>query len=256
MSHPEQQQDTLPFLNLLPNLVTLLGLCAGLTSIRFTLSGGYEIAAALIVVAAVIDALDGRLARRLKATSDFGAELDSLADFLNFGVAPGILVHAVLLGGTGGLGWILVLVFACCCCMRLARFNVGRIALTEDEPDDIDEVAAKQDEFVGVPAPAGALLGLLPAFLTFEGTIDAGAVPFASAVWLGLVGAAMISTLRTPSVKSVRVQKRWIGVVIIGAIALIGLMVARFWLTMIIIDLLYLAALARLLVGRFRRQPE
>ena len=116
----------LPLLQLVPNLVTILGLCAGLTALRFAFAGRFEAAAALIVFAAVLDGFDGLLARRLDAASRFGAELDTLADFFNFGVAPAFLVYQLALTGAPDLGWTAALVFAVCACLRLARFNVHR----------------------------------------------------------------------------------------------------------------------------------
>ena len=143
-----------PIRVLVPNMVTLLALCAGITSIRMGVDGRYELAVSLIVLAAVFDALDGRIARFLKGTSRFGAEMDSLADFVNFGVAPAVLVYLWSLESMKNLGWIVCLAFALCCAMRLARFNVAL--------DDEDAPAWKSNFFSGVPAPAGAAIALLP----------------------------------------------------------------------------------------------
>lgn len=238
MSKNQTEQDTLPFLTLLPNLVTMLGLCAGLTSIRFVLVEEFQVAAGLIIFAALIDGLDGQLARRLKATSDFGAELDSLSDFLNFGVAPALLVFQYLLADARGAGWIFVLVYISCCCLRLARFNVAKDAVPEDG-------VAHPDHFVGVPAPAGALLVLLPVFLSFEDVIDASAVPLFTAVYLGLIGAIMVGRLPTFSPKSVLVPKDKIVWILIATAVVVGAMLTRFWLSMILIDLVYAGSLVR-----------
>jgi CDP-diacylglycerol--serine O-phosphatidyltransferase len=237
----ESDRRSLPLLGLLPNLVTVLGLCAGLTSIRFMLDGDYRFAAGLIVLAAIIDGLDGLLARRLKATSDFGAELDSLADFLSFGVAPALLVFLALLSEAPGIGWLSVLVFAVCCCLRLARFNVSKGL----------EMAGERHpkaQFVGVPAPAGALLALLPMFMLFDGNLDASAVPILTAAWLALVGAMMFSQLPTISPKSVLIPRDKIVWVLIATTILIGLLLTRFWLALILFDLAYIVLLARSLV--------
>lgn len=243
------EQDSLPFLNLLPNLVTILGLCAGLTSIRFVFGGNYEMASILILFAALIDGLDGQLARRLKATSEFGAELDSLSDFLNFGVAPALLVFEYLLGGARGAGWIFVLVYVSCCCLRLARFNVTRL------PVPAAEAPPRRAHFVGVPAPAGALLALLPVFLSFEGLADPSAVPLLTALYLGLVGAAMVSRLPTFSPKSILVPKDRIVWLLIATAMIAGALLTRFWLSMIVADLIYVGSLLRsaVLVARRRR---
>lgn len=238
-------REKLPFVNLLPNLVTILGLCAGLTSIRFAIGGDYRFAAGLIVFAALLDGLDGLLARRLKATSDLGAELDSLSDFLNFGVAPGLLVFQVMLADIGGAGWLFVLVFTICCCLRLARFNVTKALETSGEQEP-------KKHFVGVPAPAGALLALLPVFLLFEDIVDPDSVPFPTAAWLGVVGALMVSQLSTFSPKSVFIRRDKIVWLLIATAIVIGGLLTRFWLSLILIDMAYMLLLTRSLVLRVR----
>ncbi len=247
------ERGTMPFLMLLPNLLTVLGLCAGLTSIRFTLADRFEMAAALIIFAALIDGIDGRLARRLQASSEFGAELDSLADFLNFGVAPALLVFQHALSDSAGFGWTFALVYACCCCFRLARFNVTRDAAT-----DADVMAGRR-HFVGVPAPAGALLALLPIFLTFAGVIDSAALPVLTSLHLGLVGLAMVSRIPTLSPKAIFVPREHVLWVLIAVAAVTGLMLTRFWWAMILLDLAYAALLVpaaiRLIKARRRKKP-
>ena len=145
-----------PVRAVLPSLVTLVALCAGLTSIRMTVEHRYEMAVLLILAAAVLDGIDGRIARFLKSTSRFGAELDSIADFVNFGVAPAMLIYVWGLGELRSLGWIAVLIYVISAALRLARFNV---ALDAGKPD------WHGGFFVGVPAPAGALIVLLPVYL-------------------------------------------------------------------------------------------
>ncbi len=141
---------------LIPNFFTLLGLCAGLSSIRMAIEHRYDLAIGLIVLAAFLDGVDGRVARLLKGTSRFGAELDSLADFVNFGVAPAVMIFTWGLGDLKSLGWIVVLIFAICSSLRLARFNA---ALDEERPQ------WQTAYFVGVPAPAAAIIVLLPLYL-------------------------------------------------------------------------------------------
>ena len=220
---------TLSFLHLMPNLVTILGLCAGLTSIRFALTERWEIAAALILFAAVIDGLDGLIARKLNAVSPFGAELDSLSDFVNFGVAPAVLVYAFTLDDLGGAGWVFALVFAIGCCLRLARFNVGRTA-----PD-----APTRTHFTGVPAPAGAVLGLLPLFLALDGLVDVTRAPLAVGVWLGIVGGLMVSRLPTLSPKALRIPRENAAWVLVGLTVVIGIAFTRFWLLMVLVCVAY-----------------
>lgn len=239
---------TVPFLHLMPNLVTIIGLCAGLTSIRFTLAERWDVAAALIIFAAVIDGLDGLIARRLNAASSFGAELDSLSDFVNFGVAPGLLVYLFALSDLRGPGWVFVLVFIICCCLRLARFNVNR-----DAPHPGGRVS-----FVGVPTPAGAMLGLLPVFLTLAGLADARALPVLVAPYLGLVGLLMVSRLRTPSIKGTRVARERVGLVLVGAAFVMGVAFTDFWLLMVLACLAYGAILlhAAATAARTRRSES
>jgi CDP-diacylglycerol--serine O-phosphatidyltransferase len=139
-----QRFRQVPVRFLLPNLITLLALASGITAIRLGIEGRYELAVGAIIVAIVLDAMDGRLARLLKGTSRFGAELDSLADFLNFGVAPAILMYIWSLNAMRGMGWLIALSFAICCALRLARFNVAL--------DDPDKPVWAPNFFTGAPA--------------------------------------------------------------------------------------------------------
>jgi len=175
---------------LLPNMITLLALCSGVTAIRFAFEGRYELAVASVMLAVVLDAVDGRLARFLKGTSRFGAELDSLADFVNFGVAPAILLYVWSLNSLRTLGWVICLVLAICCALRLARFNVAL--------DDPNKPAWANRFFTGAPAPAGAGLALLPFYLGFLGIIDEG---HGWALLIGpyVVGVALLMVSRVPT---------------------------------------------------------
>ena len=223
---------SMPLVMLLPNLVTLLGLCAGLTSMRYVMLEMYEAAAALIVLAALVDGLDGMLARKLNAASPFGAELDSLSDFVCFGVAPGFFVYHFALQDLGGPGWIVVLVFPLGACLRLARFNVNR---------DVPLPPGVKPHFTGVPAPAGAMLGLLPVFLALAGWLDARQVPFLVALYLALVGVLMISRLPTPSLKAVRVPRSMALAVLLGVTLYLAALATRPWQVLVLTDLAYLA---------------
>ena len=156
------------FNRLVPNIITVGALSAGLTAIRFAFEGRWQFAVTAILVAAVLDALDGRMARLLKSASDFGAELDSLSDVIAFGVAPAIVVYLWVLSGVEGPGWIAVLFFTVCCALRLARFNTS-----------IDKLPPyAYNYFTGVPAPAGAGLAILPMIsrrsVSWSGTSRAG----------------------------------------------------------------------------------
>jgi len=150
-----------PLRLIVPNMVTLLALCSGLTGVRMALEGRWEFAVGAVLIAAVLDGLDGRVARLMKGTSKFGAELDSLADFVNFGVVPALMLYIWILKDAGSLGWISALIFAICAALRLARFNVAL--------DDPNKPVWASRFFTGVPAPAGALTVLLPLYFDFLG---------------------------------------------------------------------------------------
>ncbi len=138
---------------LLPNILTLAGVCLGISSIKFSIDGNYSLAITLIVIAAILDALDGRIARLIKGTSEFGKELDSLTDFVSFGIAPAFILYFWELNNYGKLGWAITLTYSVCCVLRLARFNLTKIEATEDW---------KNNFFEGIPSPAGGLLILMP----------------------------------------------------------------------------------------------
>ncbi len=188
----------IPVRTLLPNLITLLALCAGLTAIRVAVENNIQLALAAIVLAALLDGIDGRLARMLKGTSRFGAELDSLADFVNFGVAPALILYFWGLHELKSAGWIAALVFAICAGLRLARFNV----MSEDPT----RPAWAGNFFTGIPAPAGAITVLLPIYLNFLG-LPYGLV----VVWLTLfytLAIALLMVSRLPVFSGKRVGKR------------------------------------------------
>jgi CDP-diacylglycerol---serine O-phosphatidyltransferase len=229
----ERKQESLSIFQLLPNVVTILGLCAGLTAIRFLMVGRYDYAVMLIVVAAALDGLDGLLARRLDAASPFGAELDSLSDFLNFGVVPALLVYQFALSDSYATGWVFVLVYSICGCLRLARFNVNRDA---PKPEG-------RATFTGVPAPGGALLALFPLFLSFMGLLDAAAYPLAYGIYMMVIGLLMTSRVPTLSSKSVRVPRDKSSLVLIGAAIFVGLLLTRFWLLMTLVSGAYMGVI-------------
>jgi len=193
---------------LFPNMVTIIGLCAGLSSLRFALHEKWELAAAFIIIAAFIDAVDGRLARMLNSTSSFGAHLDSLADFLNFGVAPVFALYLWKTSEIKGLGWALVLFFAVCAVIRLARFN------TDLETDKKDK---KKDYFVGIPAPAGALIVLSPMIFDFALKLQYPELfahiaftqnPYFVCALVAFTAILMASRIPTFSFKNIKVPKK------------------------------------------------
>jgi CDP-diacylglycerol---serine O-phosphatidyltransferase len=217
-----------PMRIILPNLVTLLALCMGLTAIRFAIEGQFEIAVIAVVVAAVLDGLDGRIARALRGTSRFGAELDSLADFVGFGVAPALILYFWSLNQFKSLGWFAALVFVIAAALRLARFNVMI--------DDPNRPAWQAHFFTGMPAPAGALVSLLP--LYFHLSVLAvpnvrALVPFEIAYVL-IVALLMASRIPHFSGKKIgRVPREYVIVVLFGIVACL-LLLAIFTMEMLI----------------------
>lgn len=226
----------LHILQLLPNLVSILGLCAGLTAIRFAIDGRFATAVALIGLAAALDALDGRLARMLKSESAIGAELDSLGDFVNFGVVPGMVLYLWGLKGEASLGWIAVLIYAICCMLRLARFNVGNKRTDGQEP-------AERTSFIGVPSPAGAMLVLSPIYLAFCFAGDVHIPGAAVAVWMVAMGALMISRIRTPSLKRVTIYAEDARYVLVAVAAVVAALLTYPWVTLLALACIYLAAI-------------
>jgi len=229
---------------LIPNILTLLALCAGLTSIRFGLHGLWQQAVGAIMLAAVLDGLDGRVARLLHGTSQFGAELDSLSDFVCFGVAPAMLLYFWSMQQAGGAGWALVLLFSVCCALRLARFN------TMIGQPDLPPYA--YNFFTGVPAPAAAGLVLFPMVLTFQvgpGYFDH---PPVVAVFLLGVSFLMVSKVPTFSGKKVRVPHRWVLPVLLLVGLLAAFLVSEPWLTLACLGALYLGMIP-VSVSSFRR---
>ncbi|WP_439596202.1 CDP-alcohol phosphatidyltransferase family protein [Falsiroseomonas sp.] len=236
--------EGLSFNRLIPNILTMLGLCAGLVAIRAAIEDRFALAAALIVVAAVIDGLDGRLARLLKATSRFGAEFDSLADFLSFGVAPAMVLYLWSMHTVGPLGFVPCLLFAVCSALRLARFNASLDIGPAPKP------AYAYNFFTGVPAPAGAGCALFPLFgaLAFSewGWLNTGAAirhPILVGTVLVVVGVLMVSTLPTWSFKNFRVPRFMVLPLLLGVGLYVALLVAEPWAALAAGGLIYLGML-------------
>jgi CDP-diacylglycerol--serine O-phosphatidyltransferase len=239
------------FNRIVPNLLTLIGLCAGLTALRFAYEGRFGPAAVAIVVAGAIDGLDGRLARLLKATSRFGAELDSLADFLCFGVAPAFMLFCWSLQWAGGIGYVPCLIFAVCMALRLARFNAAL--------DGAPGPAYTYNFFTGVPAPAGAGVVLFPLFLGLEARqvgwdwlLSFAQFPLFCA--LVLVGTAflLVSTLPVWSFKNFKVPHEYVLPMLLGAVTFAAVLVAEPWAALAAAGLIYLGMLP-FSVRSFRR---
>jgi CDP-diacylglycerol---serine O-phosphatidyltransferase len=224
-----------PVRYLLPNLITLLALCSGLTAIRLAFEGRFEIAVAAVILAIFLDAVDGRLARMLQGTSRFGAELDSLADFLNFGVAPALLLYFWALNSLKPLGWTICMMLAVACALRLARFNVML--------DDPNKPAWAGAFFTGIPAPAGAGLAMVPLYLGFlNGDLEGHRYAGAIAPLIVIIAILLVSRVPTFSGKTVsRVPRDMVLPILAGAALAIVCFITFPWQTLLGTAVLYVA---------------
>lgn len=222
---------------LLPNLITLLALCAGLTAIRLSVENKLDLALAAIVFAALLDGIDGRVARMLKGTSRFGAELDSLADFVNFGVAPALILYFWGLHDLKSAGWIVALVFAICAGLRLARFNVMI--------DDPNKPAWAGNFFTGIPAPAGAMTVLLPIYLSFLGVANSLVLVWFTFIYTLAIALLMVSRLPVFSGKRVgmRVPPEMVLPGFVVVVLFFALLISYPWEVLTVGALAYLACL-------------
>ncbi len=223
---------------MVPNVLTLLALCAGMTAIRFAVNDDFQYAAFAIIAAGIFDGLDGRLARLLKATSRFGAELDSLSDFVSFGVAPAAVLYLWTMEALHSVGWAIVLFFAVCCALRLARFNTQLVA----EPPPY-----AANFFSGAPAPAGAGLVMLPMFVSFQwggGWADWIAhSPYLNAVWITGVALMMVSTIPTVSLKRIRIPHRFVIPTLLAVGVMAGFFTTAPWPTLTFVGAVYLVSI-------------
>ena len=231
----------IPIRTMIPNLVTFMAAASGVTSIRYSCQGHWRTAVLAILVACVLDGLDGRVARMLRATSKLGAELDSLSDFVSFGVAPAILIYFWVMEVVTpesaaypfrGLFWALALFHAMCCAFRLARFNI----MIEDGPKQ----PYWKHFFMGLPAPGGAGIVMTPAIWQLHAESSALQSPWVGGAMLLLCGILMASRCPTISVKHLRVPAKYMLPVLLTVMLVIGLLVSQFWMTLGLLGILYL----------------
>ena len=219
---------------LLPNILTLGGVCLGISSIKFSIDGNFNLAVTLILLASIVDALDGRIARLIKGTSDFGKELDSLTDFVSFGIAPVFILYFWELNNYGKLGWAICLIYSVCCVLRLARFNLTKI-------EDHDEW--KNNFFEGVPSPAGGLLILTPLIFELSAlslNIDVRSLTPFLTVFIALL---LVSKIPTPSLKKISISsKATIFLLLVVGLIFIALLFYTFE-TLLLFGLLYLSSI-------------
>ena len=220
---------------LVPSFITLMALCCGITAIRFGLADQWATAVAFVIAAMILDMLDGRAARMLGADSRFGAQLDSLADLVSFGVAPGIIMYIWSLKEMGNGGWIIALIFCACAAIRLARFNVESVR---------DEGATKSNPyFTGLPTPAAACMAVLPLLISFQWNDPLIRQPWITGLVFAVTSALMVSRLPTPSIKYMKLQRQHRMLAAACFAALAALLIAWPWGTMTVGLLIYIASI-------------
>lgn len=225
----------IPLRSVAPNAVTALALCAGLTGIRFAIAAEWELAVAMIMAAALLDGIDGRVARLLRGESRFGAELDSLADAISFGVSPAIILYLWSLQAAPRIGWICALIYAVFCALRLARFN-ARIDL-------VDQPHKSAGFLTGVPSPPGAALALLPLYLWLWTEAPVLRSPWVVAPWLALVALLMVSSFATYSWGSFRLRRNIRFEVLVAVVAVGAAIISAPWPALSLLCVLYLLTL-------------
>ena len=191
---------------LLPNILTLAGVCLGISSIKFSIDGNYSLAVIFILLAAILDALDGRVARLIKGTSEFGKELDSLTDFVSFGIAPVFILYFWELNNYGKLGWAITLIYSVCCALRLARFNLTKI----------DNQLWKSNYFEGIPSPAGGILILMPLIFEISGLNFNIDIKSLTPYFTALVSILLVSKIPTLSLKKISISPKATVFILLG----------------------------------------
>ncbi|MDF1716648.1 MAG: CDP-diacylglycerol--serine O-phosphatidyltransferase [Antarcticimicrobium sp.] len=241
----DKTRSEIGLIQLLPNMLTVAAICAGLSAIRFAVHGDYSLAVRLILVAGVFDGLDGRLARLLRSDSKMGAELDSLADFLNFGVVPPLVLYFWALQDMRNAAWLAVMIYAVCCVMRLARFNVSA-----KSPDRESEGAF----FTGVPSPAGALLVLMPMIVSFAFPAAPKLPDAALCVYIVAIGLLLISHIPTWSFKTTRISRENVTFFLVGFALVAAGVLTYGWTTLVVLCLAYVGVVLWALIAK--RPPK
>ncbi len=226
------------FSRMVPNMTTLIALCTGLSAIRFAMQEQFAIAVFAIIIAAILDMMDGRIARFLGASSHFGAELDSLSDSICFGVSPAIMIYIVSLYQLGNIGWAMCLFFVACQTLRLARFNTVNLMDTEETTD-----LWKKKYFTGVPAPAGAMLALLPLIFGFAFDIPMEKFPLIHSIFMVGTALLMVSKIPTFSLKGLQIKTGHILPLMLVSALFIVILVTHPWLSLLLFWMMYLVSI-------------
>ena len=229
------------FTRFIPNIITLLSLIAGISSIKFSIQGNWKFAVLMIMLAAFFDFFDGWMARRLKKSSQFGAELDSLSDFISFGLAPSLLINLSFTHELGRIGWVISLFYTICAALRLARFN-------------IENMKEKSVTFFGIPSPAAAGIVMIPLYMGFMNFNILGIdYLYLSALILVYAGVMMISRVPTPSLKSLKLNSSYSKLLVLVFAVLLIFMISFFWQTTLFIAVAYLVmSITNLTIYLFR----
>ncbi len=226
----------IPLRLMVPNLITVLAICAGLSGVRLAFEGRYELAVGMVLLAAFLDGIDGRVARMMKATSNFGMQMDSLADIINFGVAPALVLYVYILDQAGSIGWIAALIYTISAGLRLARFNV-----MVDRPN---KPAWLSEFFVGVPAPAGALLVLLPVYAGFLGLETSNSYSYLACLYTVAIGFLMVSRIPVWSGKTLgKIRRDLVLMFILVVVIYVTLLMSYTWAVLVVTVIAYLATL-------------
>lgn len=248
MKHITPQQSKAPHLaRLIPNAITVTALCTGLSAIRFALLERWELAVSLVLIAAILDGMDGRVARLLRADSQFGAELDSLSDFISFGVAPAVVIYLYSLQFWKGTGWALALFFSTCMALRLARFNTNMGAPTPEWAKGFS---------VGVPAPAGAIIALLPLLTSFAFEESFQNYPFLFAISLLLSGLLMISRIPTYVLKNVRIPYSYIRPLLMMVAVFMAALFSIPWWILTLGSIIYVLSIPMSIISYRRKKAD
>ena len=217
-----------PLTKFIPNLITLMSLIAGISSIKFSIQANWKLAVLMIMLAAFFDFFDGWMARKLKKSSQFGAELDSLSDFISFGLAPSLLINLCFTHELGRIGWVISLFYIVCAALRLARFN-------------IENMKEQSKVFYGIPSPAAAGVIMIPLYLNFIDQVQFTVnYPLICAVLTTFAGIMMISRVPTPSVKNLKVKTLYFRLMIISVAIVLIFLISYFWQTTLLVAVAYL----------------
>ncbi|GGA92831.1 CDP-diacylglycerol--serine O-phosphatidyltransferase [Brucella endophytica] len=226
----------IPMRMVIPNVITVLAICAGLTGVRLAFENRFEMAVSMVLVAAFLDGIDGRVARMMKGSSKFGAQMDSLADIVNFGVAPALVLYFYMLDQARAFGWIAALLYCIACCLRLARFNV--MIENPRQPPWLGNY------FIGVPAPAGAMLVLLPVYLGFLGLDPSRTIAYFASIYTVAIAFLLVSRLPVYNGKAAGLVRRdAVMPLILGVVLYVAFLMSYTWQTLALTAIAYLAFL-------------